>query len=857
MIENIEELKAQLDPEQVLHLIGYDSCSPKYNGDEIRIFCPIHGSDRQRSLSINTTKRLWECHSCHESGDLIKLYEKAMRVDFHGAYDALFGLSGQTDKFKGATREAAIDNPNPLQIPQQVLDSAVKLAHGSNDYYYLKNKKVVACDGLYFGKDPNGNPSLIVPLYNIDNDLQSVQFIHSGGKFYLEGTHSNSAFFSTDPLNDGDTAYLAEGIGTALTIWMAFEKAAKVISFGSAGNIYHVVNALKSKFPQIKLILCLDRSEAAFKQVQRLGQVQGLSYRLPFFEGLNIPTGNKMPDDFNDLVSKCNLPLATVKEQLMIERSFHDLSIKNIEVQPAKEAPKADAMPASMLTDELELDIINYLANTPLSSICTDGFSPNDFDASLFKGSVVKEGKKTVSINRITVNAINELWQGDAHFLPTDIPLRAGDKADAVHVLLQKLANRTVPRADQIKIRLSSLRSNGVLSNIQNIVDTMISGGEITPEKLDLLSNEIEKGQAESNVLHSDEYYLASILEREEEEEKACIETEFTDLNLLLKGGLRGGRLITLQGAAGAGKSTLMIQMKDNLASKGIPVVFVTMEQSRSELKDVSLARIKASFLDSQPANKKLTKEELFELSINKYAQLARNTYTIEGHSHISMSGPSLRLLTISRVRGYVLNVMQQTKRKPILFIDPFQRLSTGYKEIDASEYDKINTLILLIKAMALILDITIIVASDITKDHESNLTGEGAGRGSYMIQHQSDVVITFKESERSAFEAIYQRTPPAKADAPSPSNKSRKGSQTILTEENLTRDQRKILKLEESEELQPLLKNNTDDIYVAAVVSKNRGGRVFSPLFIHQKGVNRFIEVPFWAKVLPEPRDD
>ena len=145
--------------------------------------------------------------------------------------------------------------------------------------------------------------------------------------------------------------------------------------------------------------------------------------------------------------------------------------------------------------------------------------------------------------------------------------------------------------------------------------------------------------------------------------------------------------------------------------------------------------------------------------------KVVKNVFTIEGFKHVDMSGHTLKFLTLSEIKGKVIYVMQQTGKIPVLFIDPFQRCSTGYKEMDASEYDKINALIALLKHLAQILNIPIIIASDVTKDHSNNADGEGAGRGTYMIQHQADVIITFKESEDNPYEALFGIMPPKKDD--------------------------------------------------------------------------------------------
>ena len=225
-------------------------------------------------------------------------------------------------------------------------------------------------------------------------------------------------------------------------------------------------------------------------------------------------------------------------------------------------------------------------------------------------------------------------------------------------------------------------------------------------------------------------------------------------------------------------------------------------------------------------------------------ASFCKNIFDVEGTNHITMHGSNLSFLKLSTIRGFVLHAIKKTGKKPVLFIDPFQRLSTGYKDLDSNEYDKINALVALLKHLAIKLDITIIIASDVTKDHESKSDGEGSGRGTYMIQHLSDVIITFKESENSAFEAMYGFTPPTKEE-----KDSAKGTQARI----LTRQQSKVKSFIDNKlQLTSTRLKNDFETYISAVVSKNRGGPKYSPIFIYQKNKNRFIEIPMWGQIYP-----
>lgn len=874
MIDNVDEIKAQANIEQVVDSLGIKNI--KYGwGSEARGDCPFEDHRKsERPFCINLATGEWICQACSRAGgDIIQLVMDVKSMTFPDATSFVSGYSRASiesvESYRPATKlpRKLQSDSKPKLTPQQIEQKLEELEplDLEQSHPYLKDKCVDPCEGLYQGNDYKGIDSVVVPLRDINGVLQTGQYVHSGPKPFFTGSSTLGAFFAIGSFKDGDTVYLAEGLATALTIWMALNKSVPVISFCSANNMTHTINALKGKYPSIKPIVCLDFNSEAFKHALKIDSAYGCSYRLPSFEGLINHKPEEKLADFNDLVEKCQQPLTIVREQLMIEKLISDLPITKKEITLPEQkmtdavALKADAEPSRDLISDLEIDIINFIAHKSYNQICDEGFvDDGDFDLDLFNGSTVKDGKESISINRISVECIKKLWIDDQErvFSITDIALRAEKHEENVYGLLNKITSRSVHGADEVKKRLSKLKEKVAFARIEDTFNKLRKAGAISPAAYEELNQVIELGRVQMHVLHSNEHYLASMIEKKKNNDKPFIATPFSDLNLLLQGGLRGGKLITFQGKAGAGKSTCMMQIRDYLAKMGTPVVFVAMEQTREELFDISIERIKADIYDKRKAEcealksdnkseKQLAYDPLQKASEREYSSFCKNIFDVEGTNHITMLGSSLSFLKLSTIRGFVLNAIKQTGKKPVLFIDPFQRLSTGYKDLDSNEYDKINALVALLKHLAIKLDITIIMASDVTKDHESKSDGEGSGRGTYMIQHLSDVIITFKESENSAFEAMYGFMLPAKDDTREP------GRAAPTPKTVMTRQQSRVKTFLDKELIGICLKSDFET-YVSAVVSKNRGGPKYSPIFIYQKSKNRFMEIPMWGKIYP-----
>lgn len=843
MIQNKEQIKAALDPIKVLVSIGYPGSKPKQSGREIRDYCPIHGGDNGQNLCINIDNKLVHCKTCGFSGDIIKLYQTYKGIDFISAAKELADLAGIEVEYIPAIK---VDrNEFKKRTPQEVID----LSSSAGNHPYLERKKVKGCDGLRFGEDEYGNYSIVIPLYDINGKLQAAQYVHEYGVGkYFRGS-PNGAFFSTMPFKNGDKVYLAEGIATALTIWDALSKKFPVISFGSAFNLVHVVKVLIRKYPNLKIVLCLDNDSPAFREANEVKIYPQCSFRIPSFDGLDIT--NK-PKDFNDLVSKCNQSLDIVCKQLEIEQNVPSVPNNNKQLL-AEEAHRAEATTeatkstqATTLRGDIELEIIGYVSNKSLNNIVDDGLDPSNFDPSLFSGNSIKSEKSWISINRVIIETISHLWDKNPELSPsiTEIALNSGIHEEQVYKLLTRKNQQPVSRPTQIKERLERLQRESILSHFEMTLNKIKSDKTSDTTAIEKLSQALEWGRSQTNDLHSDDHYLADDLQKEEEDSNTCIPTEFADFNLLLKGGLKGGKLIVFTGKAGAGKSTFMIQMRDHIAKNGNPTVFVTMEQTRSELREISLTRIRAA------ANGLKIDPDLH--SINEFRNFSNNLFTVVGSEHVTLGATGINFLQFSQIKGYVLNVIKQTGKQPVLFIDPFQRLSTGYKELDASEYEKFNCLVHLFKHLAQSLNITVIMASDVTKDHESNSSGEGSGRGTYMIQHQADLVGAFKESERHPYEAMFGELPPsATGDEPSPvkSNSSRG-----LAAPTLSRKQKMALNTLNLNAFNILnsLKTNSD-IWVSIRISKNRGGELSNLLFIHERNKCRFKESTIWSDINQE----
>lgn len=121
----------------------------------------------------------------------------------------------------------------------------------SPDHPYLKAKGIDA-----HGARVTGDGRLIVPMYNGDGELSSLQYISSDGeKRYHSGGATKACFWSIGT-DSAKVVYLAEGFATAATIHEA--TGAQCFIAYSASNLVHTAQYLREQQQHGNLVIVAD-----------------------------------------------------------------------------------------------------------------------------------------------------------------------------------------------------------------------------------------------------------------------------------------------------------------------------------------------------------------------------------------------------------------------------------------------------------------------------------------------------------------------------------------------------------------------------------------------------------------------
>jgi len=137
------------------------------------------------------------------------------------------------------------------------------------------------------------NEILLIPLYNLEDQLVSLLKIHTNGdKRYFQGVSTKGLFHPFGDYAKAKEIVFCEGYATGFSINMSL--GLPVISCGSANNVCLVAVALQHRYPKATLLLAQDNDAA--------GDKVALDWKKYVNENVYKP--KVAGDDFNDMMAK-------------------------------------------------------------------------------------------------------------------------------------------------------------------------------------------------------------------------------------------------------------------------------------------------------------------------------------------------------------------------------------------------------------------------------------------------------------------------------------------------------------------------------------------------------------------------
>ncbi len=296
-------IKSQANFEAII-LQALGNIPIRYNGDEIRANCPFKLHKKQNGFSANIAKSVWHCFSCEESGDLIKFIEKINKLSTKDAAGFIQEQSGNSTIVHRPAQEKSYTD-------QDVIDTWNNASSQGNDTYF-RHRNLTPPPNAQFGKNPKEFYSTLMPVQTINNEFKGFVClnINSPCKYNYFIKDDTVKFMLLGDIQETGDLFIGEGIATVQTVWEAFDRKIPAIAVGSWINMIPVLHELTTTYPQLKLIILLDRDKKDKIESMRTSYPHAICL-LPKFQSSKM---NRK--DFNDIISKEHQPLAVVHDQI-------------------------------------------------------------------------------------------------------------------------------------------------------------------------------------------------------------------------------------------------------------------------------------------------------------------------------------------------------------------------------------------------------------------------------------------------------------------------------------------------------------------------------------------------------------
>lgn len=222
------------------------------------------------------------------------------------------------------------------------------------------------------------------------------------------------------------------------------------------------------------------------------------------------------------------------------------------------------------------------------------------------------------------------------------------------------------------------------------------------------------------------------------------IPTGFSELDKILDGGLYPG-LYVIGAISSLGKTTIVLQIADQIAESGRGVLIFSLEMSRNELIAKSLSRL--TFITDMERNgscenAKTTRgilrgkfagfeNEVFMSALEEYGKYGRNIHISEGIGDIGV--PEI----VEKVREYM---KFNNGEPPVVVIDYLQILAPA--DIRATDKQNTDKAVLELKRLSRDCEVPVIAVSSFNRENYYQPVSMTSFKESGAIEYSSDVLI-------------------------------------------------------------------------------------------------------------------
>lgn len=285
-----------------------------------------------------------------------------------------------------------------------------------------------------------------------------------------------------------------------------------------------------------------------------------------------------------------------------------------------------------------------------------------------------------------------------------------------------------------------------LLANKDKLVNDITSLNDMA---INMLEQQAKKTYEQENALNYLDTFKQNILDQQK---NTALSTGIDSLDRAIEGGFYKKQLVILGAISSLGKTTLALQIADNIARQGEEVLIFSLEMAKDELIAKSLSRL--SFLKAYdrkytalalttrdimtgkgsntliPNNSQ--RVEIFNEALEDYKTLANNIYISECNEQSDIN--------IKTIEEKVKRHIAITNKKPFVIIDYLQIIQDTDKYLnDKQKVDKILTDL---KRLARDNDITILLISSLNRGAYTQEISLDSFKDSGNIEYTADLLL-------------------------------------------------------------------------------------------------------------------
>ena len=226
------------------------------------------------------------------------------------------------------------------------------------------------------------------------------------------------------------------------------------------------------------------------------------------------------------------------------------------------------------------------------------------------------------------------------------------------------------------------------------------------------------------------------------------ISTGFPYLNMLLDGGLYPS-LITLGAVTGEGKTTLGLQMMDNMAANGQDVIIFSLEMSRFELIAKSISRL--GFKRATDKTEAFTTRQLLNYDdYDKYSDERKKLISESKQEYFDSIAPHVFIrealgdMDVTKMRNILTAHVDQTGAAPVVLVDYIQLLAPPPTRRSMTDKQVLDFNIMSLKQISRDYMTPVIAISSLNRQAYSTRTKANQGQ---QPQDNRVTLADFKES--------------------------------------------------------------------------------------------------------------